>query len=229
MSNFGYFRLFTDGCVKPEILTEQLGSVFNTEKTFKMYPCCRSTHDSIEAALNLVHEHPVDTDQIRDITLKVPASVLNMFVSQPFKIRTAPQIDAAFNVRYCVANVLLRKEISLEHFKEDAIRNTEIERIIDKISLGELEKPFAPDMGASLTIRMNSGEIFTSDVDFAKGEPGLHPVSKAELIEKFMKNVAFSGAVTVKRAERIISLIDHIEDIEDARELTELLMFENEC
>ena len=227
MSKFGYFALYTGGCSSPSILIENLGKVFHTEQTFKLYPCCRSTHDSVEAALKLIGENDVDVDQISKITLRVPASVLNMFVSQPWGIRTAPQIDAAFNVRYCVANVLLRKGILLEHFLEDTIREEAISKIVDKISLIELEKPFAPDLGASLSLEMDNGRIITAEADYPKGEPELYPAAKNELIEKFYCNVAFSKAIDTRKADRILDLIERFEEIEDVGELTGLLICDN--
>jgi 2-methylcitrate dehydratase PrpD len=153
--------------------------------------------------------------------------VLDMFVSQPFGIRSAPQIDASFNVRYCVASVLLRKGISLEHFLEDAVRASEIKRLTDKINLLELENPYTFELGASLTVNFADGREIISTVDYPAGEPELYPATKNDLIEKFYKNIAFSEAITVQTADKILALLENIENLENVSELTNLLKVEH--
>ena len=227
MSKFGYFALYTAGCNNPHILIEGLGKIFHTEQTFKLYPCCRSTQDSVEAALELIQKHDIDVDQIAEITLKIPASVLNMFVSEQFIIRSAPQIDAVFNVRYCVANVLLRKGILLEHFLDDSVKDPAISRIVDKISLAELENPYAPDLGARLSLLMKNGRNVSAEANYPKGEPGLYPATKEDLINKFYQNVAFSKAIDTRKADRIVAFIERFEELPDVSKLTELLISDN--
>jgi len=40
-SRFGYYKMFTEGCQKPEALTRDLGKKFYYDGTIKPYPCCR--------------------------------------------------------------------------------------------------------------------------------------------------------------------------------------------
>lgn len=222
-SKFGYFHLYTEGCLNPEIIIEDLGIKYHTEATFKAYPCCRANHAAVDCAFEIVKENEIKTDQIEEIILKVPSRILTMFVGQPFEIRDFPQIDAAFNIRFCVANVLLRKNITLEHFKEDLIRDPRITEIAKKISLEEIEDP-DETLGASLKLKMQGGQDYFSKVKFAKGEPILSPLSKADLKEKFMNNVAFSQTISKENAEKIYSLIQNLEEVEKISELIKLLV-----
>lgn len=224
LSKFGYFHLYTDGCSNPEVLIEDLGIKYHTEVTFKLYPCCRANHAAIDCALNVVKENIVDVDEIEEIILKVPSRVGNMFVAQPFMLRDNPQIDAAFSIRFDVANVLLRRDISLEHFQDNFVRDPQIIKIANKIKIGKLENPDPKALGASLKLKMKNGQDYFSKVDFAKGEPILSPLSKESIKEKFINNVSFSQTISKENAEKALNLIENLEDVEKISELIKLLV-----
>ena len=222
-SKFGYFHLYTEGCTNPEILVKDLGNRYYTEATFKPYPCCRANHAAVDCALNLVSKHEIDINSIKEIILKVPPRVRNMFVGQPFKIRATPQIDAAFNLRFCVANVLLRKNLSLEHFNENLIKEPEITNIAGKIAVEELSTHERSKMAASLKIIMVDDREYFTEVAFARGGPVHNSLSLEEIKEKFMNNVAFSQAIPKENAEKYLKLVESLENIEEIGEMIKLL------
>ena len=224
LSKFGYFHLYTDGCSNPKILIEDLGRKYHTEATFKLYPCCRANHAAIDCALIVVKENQFEVDEIEEIVLKVPARVKNMFVAQPFMLRTNPQIDAAFSIRFAVANILLRNDISLEHFQDNFVRDPKIISIANKITIEELDNPDPKALGASLQLKMKNGQEHFSKVNFAKGEPILSPLSNEEIKEKFMSNVVFSQTISKGNAEKALNLIENLEEVEKISELIKLLV-----
>lgn len=222
-SKFGYFHLYTEGYNNPEILIKDLGKKFYTEATFKPYPCCRANHAAIDCALKIVNEHEVDINNIEDIILKVPPRVRDMFVGQPFKVRKNPQIDAAFSLRFCVANVLLRKKITVEHFQEKLIKEHEISDIADKVQLEGFAVDELNKSAATLTVRMKDGKEYFSQVDYPKGGPVHNKLSNEEIKDKFKWNVAYTKKISERKAEKIITLIDNLEEVEKISELIKLL------
>ena len=198
-SKFGYFHLYTEGYNNPEILIKDLGKRFYTEATFKPYPCCRANHAAIDCALKIVNEHEVDIGNIEDIVLKVPPRVRDMFVGQPFKIRQNPQIDAAFNLRFCVANVFLRKKITVDHFQEKLISEPGISDIAGKVQVEGFDPHEQNKRVAALTVRMKDGKEYFSQVDYPKGGPVYNKLSYEEIKEKFRWNVAYT-----KRYQKIM-------------------------
>ncbi len=221
-SKFGYFHLYTKGCRDPEILIKDLGKKYYAEATFKVYPCCRANHAAIDCALNIVNTYAVENDRIDEIIIYVSPMVRNMFVGQPFKIREIPQIDAAFNIRYCVASVLLRKTISLEHFQENMVRDPEIRNIVNKIKIEEQER-LEQKLGASVKVKMKDGKELFSNVDYAKSDPLQSPLSIEEIKKKFMNNVTFAQNISEENAEKILTLIDNLEKMDSIHELIKLL------
>ncbi len=220
LGKFGYFKLYTEGCVNPEILVEDIGIKYHAEVTYKPYPGCRINHTAIDCALNLINKHDIEIDKVDKIILKVPSVVRDMFVGQPFIIRDVPQIDAAFSIRFSVANVLLRKSITLEHFQEELIRDPRITNIANRIIIKEIDRS---DIQVSLNLKMKNGIEYSSDVNFAKGEPVLSPLSKDEVKQKFMNNIAFSQTISKANAEKIINLVENLEEVNNISELIELM------
>ena len=151
LSKFGYYHLYTESCVNPEILTKDLGKTYYTECAFKPYPCCRGAHPAIDCALALVGKHDIKAEDIEEIVLYAPEGVLDSFLGQPFRIGEFPHGNAAFNCQYTDANALLRGSSKPEHFSEEAIRDPRVNDVISKISLAEL--PGAPFLSARLKVR----------------------------------------------------------------------------
>ena len=221
--DFGYFRLYSDGCRDPELLIKGLGSKHYMEETFKAYPCCRANHAAVNCAMEIVSGNSFEAGKIKDIIIYASPMVAQMFVSQPFKIRHIPQIDAAFNISYCVANVLLRKSITLEHFQEASIRDPQIESIANKIKVREYEETGLSNLGASLKVVMDDGQELFTHVEFAKSDPVQSPLTLDEVKDKFMNNVAFSRTISAENASNILSLIETLEEVDDVSVLINLL------
>ena len=165
----------------------------------------------------------MEIDEIDQIILRVPSAVRNMFVGQPFIIREVPQIDAAFSLRFTVANILLRKDITLEHFQEDLIRDPRITNIANKITIEELTNADKQARGASLRVKLKDGKEYTSEASFAKADPVLDPLSKEEVKQKFMNNVAFSKTISEVNAEKMLTLIENLEEVDKISELIKLM------
>jgi len=224
LSTFGYYYFYTDDCVYPEILLKDLGKKYYTEATFKPYPCCRATHSAIDCALSIVDKYKIEISKIEKITLKVPSWVREMFVSRPFHIREFPQVDAAFNIRFCVANALIRENVALEHFDENLIKDPQILSVVDKIVIEECEEDTQKKFKANLELKMKDGSKISSKIDFPKGDPVHSPLSKEEIKKKFMNNVVYSQTVPRDNAEKLIELIDNLEKVSRVNELVELLV-----
>ncbi len=220
LGKFGYFNLYTEGC-NPDILTADLGQEYHTEVTYKPYPGCRANHAAVDCAFELVGKYTVPVDEIEQIILQVPAAVRDMFVGQPFIIRDVPQIDAAFSIRYCVANILLRKKITLEHFQEHLIRDPRIASIANKILIEGFVD--VKSRGAVLKVKMRNGQEYSAEVSFAKGDPVFSPLSQEEVKQKFMRNVAFSQTISEVNAKKLLAMIENLEELNKLSDLIRLM------
>ncbi len=212
-SKYGYFALYCKS-YQLDVLTKNLGKHFYMDNTCKPYPCCRSNHAAIECVLKLVQAHAITPEDVDEIVVDITPTARDFAVGQPFKIREVPQIDAAFNIQYNVANALLRKSIKLEHFTEEYVRDEKIADLVRKIRLTAKTSPETP-LGAGVTIKMKQGSEYETRVDMPKGNGVLTPLSPAEKRAKFFDNVRFSNTISADKAEKALELLESLEEVDN--------------
>ncbi len=219
---YGYFALYCKSYT-PEILTKDLGNEFCADITCMPYPCCRSNHAAMECALHLVLSYSIRPEDIEEVVVEISGKALDFAVGRPFRIREVPQIDAAFSLQYCIANALLRRTVSLEHFTDECIRDPLVMDIISRIRLAPRMPPEKP-LAAKVRIRTRQGGEYEKRVDVPKGHGMLTPLTAAEKRDKFMRNVSFSGGISWESAERALSLIHMLDEMQNIDGVLTLLI-----
>ena len=222
MSKFGYYKMFTEGCKRPKILTKDLGKKFYYDGTIKPYPCCRIVHSAIDCALALINKHNIKADDIKLVNLQVAPGGIDHAVGKPFKIGPFPHGNAAFSYEYVVATAFLFGGVKPEHMTEKAIRNPQVTEFIKKIKLTsakdvEFEK-------ARMTVTLKNGNKFTETVTKVKGDPLSNPMTREEIIAKFWVNVDFSGKINHKKAEHLLDMVLNLEKVSNVRRLIPCLL-----
>lgn len=221
-SKYGYFSLYCQS-YHPEILTEDLGKKFYADRLFKPYPCCMGNHGAIECALKLVREHDIDAEDIEQITVGVSPALFHLFVGQPFEIGVVPQVNAAFNIQYNLASILLRKSIRLEYFTEEFIREPKIMDVVKKIKLTPTIPP-EKFLATDVNIKMKDGGEFHAYVDIPKGDAIHCPLTREEIRDKFRTNVAFSKTVPQGKAEEVLNILEKLDEVNEISEVVKLLI-----
>ncbi len=218
---YGYFKLYCRS-YDSDIMTLDLGKKFFSDRTFKPYPACRSTHAAIECALTIVREHDLAVADIAGITIGVTEMTTKLFVSEPFNADEAFQARATFNLRYAVASVLARKSIGLEHFTQEYISDNAIGSLARRIGIvGRM--PADKPLSADLEVVMKDGSKLAVRVDVPKGDGTFTPLTKTELDDKFMRNVAFCGRIPESKGKEIRRMIDGLERLENVANVLEEL------
>jgi 2-methylcitrate dehydratase PrpD len=222
LSEFGYYKLYTEGCKRPELLTKNLGKEYYSDGTIKPYPCCRFTHGAIDCALALVNNHGIRAEDIRELTLYVSTAGYNHICSRPFRIGGFPHVNAAFSFRYTVATALLKNSVRPEHFTENSIRDAQINALVTRIKIAEW--PEAELLNTRMTAVMQDGKEVTEVVKDAKGDMFYNPMSAEEIRDKFWMNVHFSRTVSEKKAAKLLTLLENLEEVEIMKEMMPLLV-----
>jgi len=221
-SPYGYYKMFTDGCHKPELLTYALGKKYYFDGTIKPYPCCRIPHAAIDCALALMKGNNITADDIEAVNLEVAPAAVDHYVGIPFKIGSFPHCNAAFSYQYVVATAFLFGSVKPEHFIEKAIRNPKVAEFIKKISLTavkdiEFEK-------ARMIVTLKDGRKLTETVTKVKGDPLSNPMTREDILAKFWTNVEFSGKISRQKATELLKTIDKLEELDSIRKLVSLLV-----
>jgi len=116
-----------------------------------------------------------------------------------------------------VANGLSTRASTGENFTEEGIRNPQIQALIKRITLANLDKT----EGVELEVRMKDGRIYSEYLRTAVGDPS-NPLSRQGLIEKFMNQAEFSKKVTRNNAEKIIEMVEKLEKIDNIQKIIDL-------
>lgn len=224
---YGYFHIFAKDKHDPQAVVAELGERFELTKTvFKKYPSCGGTLASTDAILDLIKETGLAPEDLGQIEITV-TPYIHKLVGHQFKIGENPKVDAQFNLQYCVANALLRKSSRLEHFDEASIREPGIMELINKI---HISADFALDERGHTALDMRvitrDGGVLQKSVDIARGFPG-NPLTKEEHKERFQDCVSYARKpLPPENIEKLVSLITHLEELDDVRILIPWLLSE---
>jgi 2-methylcitrate dehydratase PrpD len=216
----GFYHLFNEGCAHPEVLTDNLGKRYYSDGTFKPYSACRGTHAAIDCALALVNKYNIEAQDIKEVVIYIPTGYTGNILGLPFKIGDFPHADAIFSNQYCVAIALMKKGVRPEHFTEETIRDPQINDFIKKTKLSaELT-----EQAARVKVTLKDGKEFTETTDVAKGEQLRNPISREEIIAKFWINVDYSRTVTRENAEKLLALLENLEELDSVNRIVQLLV-----
>jgi 2-methylcitrate dehydratase PrpD len=221
LSEGGYYSMFTDGIKDPNLLTKDLGKNYYSDGTFKPYPCCRMNHAAVDCAVDIVNENHISGDDIEKVILYMSPGAMHDVIGQPFRIKNSPHASAGFSVQYNVANVLVRGSSRPEHFTEEAIRDTAISDFLKKVSMADLTAGNRESSGVKVI--MKDGREFNRFTEIARGDPR-NPLPRKELLAKFWMNIDFSRTITRKNAEKIVKMVEDLENLDSVKKLVDLLI-----
>jgi len=224
MGEYGFFKLYERGKVKEEKVVENLGDHFGVmDLSIKPYPCCRMTHASIDAALELYNAHHIDVEGIAEVIVYVSKMVSDM-VGGPFTIRSNPQVDAQFSIPYTVAVALKKREVFLNDFTSDTVRkDSSLLELAKKVRVLMDPELLANDISsATMVIRMLQGESISFKVNTLKGSP-LRPMTFNECADKFKKCIEYSHKSSLITNSEIIT--DFIFNLEKKKDVSEIFNY----
>jgi len=229
---WGFFRLYHDQSEKydpdkwAEMLKNGLGTRFEgVNLAAKPYPCVRCAHAPIDGALELVTKHDIRPEDVGEVTIYTNERVLDT-AGRPFVIRTDPEVDAKFSIPYVVAVALTKREVRLEDFKEEAVRNPEIADLAKRVRV-VVDPEFAGSRSVvgpiKIATKMKDGKEFSARVEFAKGH--LHnPMSEIEIANKFRDCAKQSmKPISEHKIEQLITMLSELEQVHHIGEVVALI------
>ena len=151
-----------------------------------------------------------------------------MVLGEPLEVKARPRnfVDSQFSLAWGCAAAIVKKRVTLGCFTEEAIKDKDILDVAAKISV-ENDPRF--DTGGlepvRMRIRTKDGKTYETLAETATGSPE-KPATFDECIEKLRDCIEFSGnKLSGQSADRLIEMISRLEDVEDIRELINLLVW----
>ena len=147
-------------------VAEGLGSSFeilNIDK--KPYPCCRTTHPAIDAALRLRETHRIPAEQIQSILVETyDVGVLQCgFEKYPESL-----VEAKFSIKFTCAVALLFGRVSLQEFRQDVLDDPRVRRVAECTHVAAdpmFTQRYPKRWGCRMSITLQSGEKLVCQID----------------------------------------------------------------
>ncbi len=222
--NFGFCSMFSGGKVNGLGKNEQdLGKTWHIISpgiSFKPYPCCRSTHSSIDASLYLRNAPGVDASQVVKIICKTSPQHLKLARFH----RPKSAYEGKFSIPYCIAAALLSGKVLLGDFAEEKVSDPEAQALLSKVEFlhpGEYnEDPMS--LAQEVVLKLSNGAEYSCRVDTPKGDPQ-NPMTEDELSMKF-KDCARMSLPQIE-IEKVLEMLGKLESLDNISELMKTITY----
>jgi 2-methylcitrate dehydratase PrpD len=221
---FGYLHAYS-GDPLPQALAVGKGENLAIAQTaMKYYPCNYYIQSVNDAVLQLARREDLRIDAIDSVVVHTVQAAMAL-VCEPIEQKRRPKvmIDAQFSVPFNVALGLARKQVSFVDFTTEAFSDSEIIRLMDRVTCRvdpTLDAQYPAAWPARVEITLTDGSTVAAAIQHAKGDPR-NPLSLNEVIAKHRSIVA--GIVAPSTDEAILEFILHLETKPDFSELTGIL------
>jgi 2-methylcitrate dehydratase PrpD len=226
---FSFYRTFASEH-NLELLTCELGRRFEgAYLSLKLYPACKRTHGAINATIEMATEYDIKPQEVKEIDVGVGVKTYQ-FVCEPREIKYNPRnvVDCQFSLPYTVATAIVKRDVFLEDFTEEAIKRPDVLEIMSRVKTRVdpevlTDSSLIPD-GVRVTIRTKDGKEYSKRVYEVKGHPN-NPMTMGDVIEKFRRCLPFSAyPLPEENTEEIIKMVSNLEDVDDVTQIVELLV-----
>lgn len=183
----------------------------------KRYPTCYATHRSIDAMLDLVEEHALKPDDIREI--RVHTGVTQKLMLRNSNPRTG--LEAKFSMEFAMAAALVAGQVGLAELTDEFVARPEVNSVFSMVRCTTTDEAmpgdpaFAPSDQVSLVLA--SGKVLEhAPVVHAKGS-WQKPLTGAELKTKFLD--CATRVFSPTHAEGLFDQLWHLQQCGSIREL----------
>jgi len=211
----GYLALYAGGEADLAVALDGLGSSFEVMKTaVKPYPCCRYSHATIDALVEMARADGITSGDVDTIRIGMGTTAFGLVADPPDRKRTPSNVvEGQFSVYFAAAAALAGTYNwrSYDRLDDAAVRGV----------MARTEVTLVPQMGAEIgstvTLTTTDGRVLSQDVPFPKGEPE-NPMSWDEMHAKFLEWSV--GSVGEANAHALADMVGRLELVGSVRELS---------
>ena len=209
----GYSDALFDGNMDWEILTNGLGVSYRLVDPgfdIKRFPAQLHMQNPIEAVLNLLESHNLRADDVENLTVHTGGR--GHSGSLP-----ASGLDGKFSIEYCAAAALLDGKVGIETFTDDRRFSPDMEETLGKI---QVEPGNQDSADVKVTALLKDGRSAEAECRGFRGS-ARNPMSREERMDKVIDCVG--RVLTDQDADRLVSLIEDLENVADISEIMDLI------
>lgn len=208
------------GAMRLEEVTADLGLVYwiTRHGGFKQYPCCGDIHSGLDALLKIVTENDLQPEEIAEIVHHVHPLRVKVIDDSPLKSHCA---------QYIMAVAAVRRKIDSDAIVTDLrLTDPAIRALSRRTKL--IGDPANEELGvgsAIVEVRTKAGRHFREAVTCWRGH-ARNPLTRSELEQKFLRLA--TTRIPPHRAERLLEIVNRLEELDDTSRLMDLLAMPEE-
>lgn len=216
--HFGYLEVF---CTNPRYeYIEQLGQVWDIVETptwIKPHPSCGGTHAAMNGMLELIKKYDFKEEDVAKVDVGMnQGGVDSLYYPDPQNI-----YEAKFSMHFCMALLIHFRRWGLSLHTEENVDLPAMRALYKKVNFfvdealdKEIDRDYT-DYHAIVTVTLNDGTVYSV-------RSTLPDIGFEEAQNKFMDCTV--GIVPEAQQAKIIDTVLHLDELENARDLTALLV-----
>lgn len=219
---YGYLRLFEAGEYDLAPVVAALGRAWRiTELSHKPFPTGRLTHGTIDAIQRLRAEHGVTGEHVERLTARVPPLVARL-VGRP-DVPDPGTNYARLCLPFVAAVALAHGTVDVPDFASERLRAPDIHTLARRVEVvvdGNRDENAIVPQVVEVTLRDGGRHAVT--LDRVLGAPD-RPLTREQHLAKFRRCWGY-GCMALREAgaDRLIALVDRLEEVDDVRDLIAL-------
>lgn len=189
----------------------------------KPYPAVAAAMAPIHAAIALHPQVHGRLEQIKSVTVKLPAFAMASPSANPDRRFPQTRESADHSFFYCAGVALLEGACGEAQFAESNLHNPILLDLLGKIELEEdssLSDAWPSAAGGMMRIQLADGQVLESHCRFPPGHPS-HPLTQIELKRKFHEYadpvISEAGALRLRES---IDALEHCNNIQELAQQT---------
>ena len=152
----------------------------------KPYPCCRSTHPSIDAAIHIHNQYHFPIEDIKSIEVETYAIGKKQCGETPGSLHPSSVSEAKFSIPYTVIAALIKGCIGLSDFTLERITDEKIQRLLPLVTVNVSDRytqAYPLHWSSKLIVDISGHGTIEYEVIDPLGSP-YNPLTNDEVIKK---------------------------------------------
>lgn len=216
----GLFRTHSDGG-DAEATIDGLGESWELQRiSLRAWPVAVHLQPLVTSLLDLVIGQDLHPTDVATVKVDVSNSAYAMHGTTSWEDR----FKARLSIPYVTGVVIHDRKCWLDQFSQDRVLDTALGDFVrQRVTVTPSDA--VQDGTCRVEIATQDGRVFQDFRLMAKGEPA-DPLSRAEIVEKF--RLSADGRLSAANAERVVTFVTELEDVQDVAELTNCLSLNEE-
>ena len=216
---FGLFMSCFRNMYDENVIFDELGTRWEcTGLRFKAWPCCGTSHGTVDALIGLVDKYGIKPQEVKEVHLHVNKPHLNLLEPRDVKYRPGSLAAAKFSLPFAVALVLKNGNVTLDCYKEEILKDQELLDLAASVTYEmrpadiKLPEHAIPDDFVKVEVTTDRG-TFTAETIISAGSP-FKPLTDEQIKNKFFDCCSFGiKRFDAQKAYEEVSALDEKPDL----------------